>query len=506
MDYQSTEELQFEQSRLETFSKLNNFDPYPHKFSTTITFEEYINKYKNIESGSRCKEYVECVAGRVLEKRGNGKKLFFYTVTSNGYNLQYLADIKEYEDQSKFIEINNLIHRGDIVGVRGFVGKSLKGELSIYPLELVLLSPCYKFLPKQFFGVTDIDTRIRKRYLDMILNQNVVNTFRMRSKVISEIRRYLDDRGFTEVQTPVLSTHAGGANAKPFITYHNDLKQDMYLRIAPELYLKKLVVGGIERVYEIGQQFRNESIDNTHVPEFMSLEFYMAYADYYDLMSMCEELLSTIAMKTNNKLKISYKPINKNEEIFIDFTPPFKKIDIMSELVNKTGATFPDDLTTDSARMFLDELCNSLGVICSPPRTTSRLIDKLIGHFIEPHCINPTFLINHPLVMSPLAKNHRENSQLTERFELFVNGMELANAYTELNNHLIQIDRFTYQQKEKTLGDVEAQTIDESFIDSLRYGLPPTGGFGLGIERLVMFMTNNNSIREVVPFPAVGLK
>jgi lysyl-tRNA synthetase class 2 len=238
----------------------------------------------------------------------------------------------------------------------------------------------------------------------------------------------------------------------------------------------------------------------------MSLEFYMAYADYYDLMSMCEELLSTIAMKTNNKLKISYKPINKNEEIFIDFTPPFKKIDIMSELVNKTGATFPDDLTTDSARMFLDELCNSLGVICSPPRTTSRLIDKLIGHFIEPHCINPTFLINHPLVMSPLAKNHRENSQLTERFELFINGMELANAYTELNNHLIQIDRFTYQQKEKTLGDVEAQTIDESFIDSLRYGLPPTGGFGLGIERLVMFMTNNNSIREVVPFPAVGLK
>ena len=499
-----TEIQQFENNRLAEFKSLAGygFNPYPHKFPVTLSFQDYIEKYNHIETGSRHKELVECIAGRVLEKRGNGKKLAFYTVKSNEHTLQYLADKKEYENEDNFTNINNLIHRGDIVGARGFVGKSLKGELSIYPLELVLLSPCYKYLPKQFQGIVDIDIRMKNRHLDMIANPKVIQTFKIRSKVIREIRKFLEDMDFIELQTPVLSNHAGGASAKPFVTKHNDLDQKMYLRIAPELYLKKLVIGGIDRVYEIGPQFRNEKCDGTHNAEFQSLEFYMAYADYNDLFQICEDMLSNIVMKIHNGYQVNYLPMHKTEEITIDFTPPYKKIDIMSELTNLTGATFPKDLTTEDARLFLDQLCQDLNVDCSNPRTASRLIDKLIGHYLEPQCINPTFLMNHPLVMSPLAKQHRSDPNLTERFELFVCGMELANAYTELNNHITQIERFTYQQVERFQGDDEAQSIDEGFVDALRYGLPPCCGFGCGIDRIVMFLTNNNSIREVIPFPA----
>lgn len=495
-----SEELLFEQNRLNEFKKLN-IDPYPHKFNVTLTFKEYIRKYENIETGSRHKELIECVAGRVIEKRGNGKKLNFYTVMSDGYQLQYLVDLREYEKKEEFKTVNKLIYRGDIVGVRGFVGKSLKGELSIYPLEMKILSPCLKFIPKQYYGINDIDLRIRKRYLDMISNPYVIDVFKTRSTVFNEIRNYLNNRDFIEVQTPILCPKAGGAMAKPFITHHNDLNQEMFLRIAPELYLKQLVVGGMDRVYEIGPQFRNESLDNTHNTSFYSLEWYMAYADYYDLMKMCEELLSSLVLKINNDYKINYLPMNSKKEITIDFQPPYKQIDIMSELQQKIGVVFPNDFTTDESRDFLDKLCKDKNVDCSNPRTTSRLLDKLIGHYIEPQCINPTFLINHPLVMSPLAKQHRDNQQLTERFELFVNGMELANAYTELNDPNVQLDRFRHQQKEKNMGDDEVPIPDEIFVDALKYGLKPTGGFGLGIERLIMFLTNKNSIREVIPFP-----
>lgn len=494
-----SEELLYEKNRLEEFGKLTNFNPYPYDFQTTISFEDYIKKYSHVENGSRHKDLVECVAGRVIEKRNNGKKLFFYSVTTNGYNLQYLADIREYQNQDKFAEINKLIHRGDIVGVRGFVGKSLHNELSIYPLEMVLLTPCYKYIPKQHFGLVDPDVRIKKRYLDMIVNQDVITTFKTRSKIIKLLREYLDSKDFVEIDTPVVSLKCGGAVAKPFVTYHNDLKKDMFLRIAPELYLKQLVVGGMERVYEIGKQFRNEGLDHTHVSEFFSLEYYMAYADYRVMMQMCEEMLSGIVKKLFGDYHITYH-VNDIDHI-IDFAPPFARIDIMTELVTRTGTAFPEDLTTDEARQFLDDLCVKNNVECGMPRTTCRLLDKLIGHYVEPLCQNPTFLMNHPLIMSPLAKVHRSNPQLSERFELFVVKMELANAYTELNVHTIQENNFMVQQKDKGNGDEEIPLPDEDFVNALRYGLPPCGGFGLGVERLIMLLTNHSIIRDVIPFP-----
>ena len=498
------EEELFKINRLKEISELekNGYNLYPHKFPVTLTFPEYRNKYDSLETGSRHHEFVECIAGRVQEKRGNGNKLLFYTVFSDGVSIQYLCDKREYENQDNFVKDNDIIHRGDIVGVRGFAGKSLKGELSIYPLEIKLLTPCLKFLPKLAFGLTDPEIRARKRYFDLIANHEVRDVFIIRSKVFSEIRKYLDNRGFIETQTPILSLNAGGASAKPFVTHHNDLDQNMFLRIAPELYLKQLVVGGLNRVYELGPQFRNESIDPSHNPEFSSLEFYMAYADYNDLFTMCEELFSSIVYAIHGTLKIKYKPLNR-DEMTIDFTPPYRRFDMISELESRIGVSFPKNLSSDETREFLDNLCNELKVDCSNPRTNARLIDKLVGHFIEPDCQNPTFIMNQPLTMSPLAKQHRDNPQLTERFELFIAGMELANAYTELNNPVIQRERFEDQAKAKNMGDDEAQTIDEPFIDSLEYGLPPTGGFGLGVERLVMLMTNRNTIRDVLAFPPV---
>lgn len=494
------EELQFEANRLAEFKSMTHFNPYPHKFPVTITFEEYIKKYNHVETGSRHKELVEFVAGRITEKRNSGKKLFFYTVSANGFSLQYLADIREYEQPDKFSEINNIIHRGDIVGVRGFVGKSLKGELSIYPLELVLLTPCFKYIPKQIYGLGDIDTRIRKRYLDMIANPKVLQTFKTRSRVISEIRRYLDDRNFVEVETPILSGKFGGAAAKPFKTYHNDLKQDMYMRIAPELYLKQLVIGGLDRVYEIGKQFRNESKTRRHNPEFTSIEFYMAYVDYNDLMDMVEDLLAGLVVRIKYSLDIEYTSNGKT--VILDFCQPYRRIHVLNELEKQTGKKFAfDDFSSVEFEQFLINICSKFNVECENPKTIPRLLDKLIGHFIEPQCISPTFLTNHPLVMSPLAKADRNDPRLSERFELFVNGIEISNAYTELNNHIIQENAFRLQQKDRGNGDEEIPLPDEDFIDALKYGLQPTGGAGIGIDRLVMFLTNNEFINEVIAFP-----
>ncbi len=496
IEINQSEELCYEKNRIEQFSNMQNFEPYPHKFATTITFQDYINKYSSIENASRHRDKIECIAGRVLEKRNYGKKLFFYTVTSNGLTIQYLADISEYEDKTQFIADNDLMCRGDIVGVMGFVGKSKKDELSIYPLKLTLLTPCYKFLPKQFYGVTDMDIRIKKRHLDMIANQKIITTFKTRCFIIKEIRNFLDNKQFIEVETPVLSSKFGGANAKPFVTYHNSLKKDMFMRIAPELYLKQLVIGGLDRVYEIGKQFRNESIDTTHVPEFTSIEFYMTYVDYKDLMIIIENLLSNLTLKVNNSHLITY---NGKE---INFAPPFRKIHILDELKKQTNTSFDfTDFTSIEFETFLNDLCKIHNVECGAPKTIPRLLDKLIGHFIEPQCIDPTFLTNHPLVMSPLAKHDRDNNLLSERFELFVDGMELANAYTELNDHNMQEKMFRNQQKDKTNGDEEIPLPDEDFIDALRYGLPPTGGAGMGIDRLIMILTNTTTIRDVIPFP-----
>ena len=497
-------EEQYRRERL-TYLVEHKISPYPHKFEVDTTFAEFTQKYNEIEDGNRHPEHTHRMAGRIREKRSFGNKLYFYTVDSDGLTVQFLVDKREFGDPDNFKTINKAIHRGDLVGVVGFPCKSKKGELSIIPRKMQLLSICTKYLPKQIYGLTDPEIRARKRYLDLIVNGDSRQTFVMRSRIFSAIRRFLEDHEFLEVQTPVLSLQAGGASAKPFVTYHNDLKQNMFMRVAPELFLKECVVGGLNRVFEIGPQFRNESIDRSHLPEFQSIEWYWAYADYYDNMDLCELMLAHLMENIHGKMQLDYLQYGRDEPVTIDFTPPFKRIDIVPALEEKLGVCLPENMGTEKARQILDDLCVQFEVDCGEPRTNNRLLDKLIGQFLEQECVNPTFLINHPLIMCPLAKWHREKPYLSERFELFVNGMELANAYTELNDPAVQRIHFEEQAKAKAAGDDEAQSIDENFIEALQYGLPPTSGFGMGLDRLVMIMTNRNNIRDVTLFPAMAI-
>ena len=490
-------------ARIEQLNEImrDGINPYPHHFQCDNPIKTLINTYSYIHPSERLTYINVSSVGRIILKRWAGKKLLFYTIESDGVSIQIISDKRLYTNISMtFKKLHTLIRRGDIVGITGFMGKSKRGELSIFANNIVLLSPCLHMFPKEYFGIVDIDTRTNKRYLDLLLNKKTRNTFRTRSKIISYIRRFLDERDFIEVETPILDIKHGGATAKPFTTYHNGMKQDMYLRIAPELKLKELVVGGINRVYEIGKQFRNEGIDGTHNPEFTSIELYCAYYDYRNLIELTQELLSTLVHKifNNDSIEITFRD-SKRE---INFSQPYRVIDMLPYLTEKTGIEFPDNLNTPEFNTYLSKYFISNNISLPLVLTTAKLIDKLVEHYIEPECWNPTFIINHPILMSPLAKTHRDDPRLTERFELFVAGMELCNAYTELNNPVVQLERFIEQQKYKQLGDEEAHCIDKDFIKTLEYGLPPTAGWGMGIDRLCMLLTDNvNSIKEVILFP-----
>lgn len=403
------------------------------------------------------------------------------------------------------------LRRGDIIGITGYPGRTApknkiekgeEGELSIFATEIQLLTPCLHQLPDEYYGFKDQEQRHRKRYLDLIMNEKSRNVFLTRSKMVSYIRRYLDDQDFTEVETPMMNMIAGGATAKPFKTHHNDLDMDMYMRVAPELYLKMLVVGGLDRVYELGRQFRNEGIDLTHNPEFTTLEFYMAYADVHDLMTMTEELVSGLVKHITGGYVTKFHT-QSGEEYEVNWQAPWKRYDMMDELEKACGEKFPagPELHTTETNEFLKKVLKKMKVDCSPPLTNARMLDKLVGEFIEEQCINPSFITGHPQMMSPLAKAHRSKPGLCERFEAFVCKKEIVNAYTELNDPFDQRLRFEEQARQKDQGDDEAQMIDENFCQALEFGLPPTAGWGMGIDRLVMFLTNNYSIKEVLAFP-----
>lgn len=459
-------------------------DPFlVRRYDVSAHSAEVVAQYEHFEG------HEVSLAGRVMAVRRHGRALFLDLQDGQG-RIQCHAREDVLGESFSLLDHLDL---GDFLGVRGPVFKTRRGEISVEIKEFQYLAKSLRDLPAKWHGLKDVDLRYRHRYLDLLANPEVGNTFRTRARVIRYIRDFLASRDFMEVETPVLQPIAGGTEAKPFATYHNALDMPLYLRIAMELHLKRLLVGGFERVYEIGRVFRNEGISTRHNPEFTMLELYQAYTDYEGMMELVESLLSSLVRDVTGSYQLSYQGQR------LDFTPPFLRVDMVERLYQKTGVHWSAIKTTRDAH----DLARTLNIAVDPKLERSQVMDKIIGVVVEPDLVEPTFLWHHPVDISPLAKRDPAHPDLTERFELFVAGRELANAFSELNDPIDQRERFTIQQEERRAGNDEVPLLDEDFLLALEHGMPPTGGLGLGIDRLLMLLTDSASIRDVIMFPTM---
>ena len=462
-------------------------DPYQiTKFDRTQTAGEIKLNYEKYEQ----KDVT--VAGRIIAKRIMGKASFC-TIQDSDEKIQSYVSINDLGEESyKAFKTYDI---GDFIGITGFVFKTRTEEISVHAKEVTLLSKSLRPLPEKFHGLKDVDLRYRQRYVDLIMNPEVKETFEKRSKIIHEIREILDEKGFLEVDTPMLNTISGGATAKPFITHHNALNIDMYLRIATELNLKRLIVGGYDKVYEMGRIFRNEGMDIRHNPEFTTIELYQAYADYHDMMDLTEEMFSRCAMKVLGTTKVIYQ----GQEI--DLTPGWKKITMIDSIKEACGIDFNEIQTDEEAVALAKE--KGIEIPDVTKETRGDVISLFFDEYVEKTLVQPTFIYDYPIEISPLAKRKKEDPRLTERFEIFIGGREYGNAFSELNDPIDQYERFKKQVEAREAGDDEAGMMDEDFIQALEYGMPPTGGLGIGIDRLVMLLTDAASIRDVLLFPTM---
>ncbi|MCI8965402.1 MAG: lysine--tRNA ligase [Clostridia bacterium] len=462
-------------------------DPFEiTKFNRTNSAGEIKANYENFEE-----KYVT-VAGRIIAKRIMGKASFC-TIQDSDEKIQSYVSINDLGEE-KYKEFKTW-DIGDIIGITGFVFKTKTEEISIHANEVTLLSKSLRPLPEKFHGLKDTDLRYRQRYVDLIMNPEVKNTFVMRSKIIKEIRNILDEKGYLEVDTPILNTISGGATAKPFITHHNTLDISMYLRIATELNLKRLIVGGYDKVYEMGRIFRNEGMDIRHNPEFTTIELYAAYEDYNDMMNITEEIFSKCAMKVCGTTKINYQGQD------IDLTPSWKRITMIDSIKEACGVDFNEIQTDEEAVKLAEE--RGMEFADNTKRTRGDVIAMFFDEYVEKTLIQPTFIYDYPVEISPLAKRKPSDPRLTERFEVFIGGREYGNAFSELNDPIDQYERFKKQVEAREAGDDEAGMMDDDFINALEYGMPPTGGLGIGIDRLIMLLTDAASIRDVLLFPTM---
>lgn len=478
------------QGRIQKLNDLadKGINPYPYSFEKNANAQDLQNKYKHLAIGEETEDYYS-VAGRIMAMRNSG--MFIDLADASG-KIQIFCHKENMPEED--IKTLKLVDIGDIVGFYGSIRRTPRGELSVKAKNYKILSKALLSLPEKFHGLTDVETRYRQRYVDLIVNESSRETLRKRSLIIQKIREYLIKQGFLEVETPMLHPQAGGASARPFITHHNSLDMDMYLRIAPELYLKRLMVGGLsEKIFEINRSFRNEGLSPKHNPEFTMIELYQAYVDYNEMMALAENMVSSIAQDILGTMKIKFA----DKEI--DLTPPWDRKTMLGAIKEYTGIDFNTYYTAKEAA----EQALKMGIEVENTDSWGQILDKIFEEKVEPHLIQPIHIIDYPRDISPLAKIHRDNDRLTERFETRINGWEVANAFSELTDPIDQRYRFEAQAKAKSQGNEEACDIDEDFINALEYGMPPAGGMGMGIDRLVMLLTDSQTIREVIAFPTM---